>query len=91
MDVHHAFNGCSSLRDLTIPSSVKLIGNFAFNNCSLLKDLQIPSSVKSIGKNAFKGCCSFDIQMDSSNTNHHFTIDDFNLLNVLGIGSYGKV
>ena len=30
-----AFNGCSSLTEITIPESITSIGNYAFNNCGL--------------------------------------------------------
>ena len=52
-----AFEGCSSLTSLTIPSSVTSIGNQAFSGCSGLTSLTIPSGVTSIGEAAFSGCC----------------------------------
>ena len=51
-----AFEGCSSLTSLTIPSSVTSIGWSAFEGCSGLTSLTIPSSVTSIGNYAFEGC-----------------------------------
>ena len=51
-----AFEGCSSLTSLTIPSSVTSIGAFAFKGCSGLTSLTIPSGVTSIGRSAFSGC-----------------------------------
>ena len=51
-----AFDGCSGLTSLTIPSSVTSIGEYAFNGCSGLTSLTIPSSVTSIGEYAFNGC-----------------------------------
>ena len=53
-----AFEGCSSLTSLTIPSSVTSIGAFAFKDCSGLTSLTIPSGVTSIGYSAFSGCSS---------------------------------
>ena len=53
-----AFEGCSSLTSLTIPSSVTSIGAFAFKGCSGLTSLTIPSGVTSIGNSAFEGCSS---------------------------------
>ena len=53
-----AFEGCSSLTSLTIPSSVTSIGAFAFKGCSGLTSLTIPSGVTSIGYSAFEGCSS---------------------------------
>ena len=53
---YFAFEGCSSLTSLTIPSSVTSIGSSAFEGCSSLTSLTIPSSVTSIGSSAFEGC-----------------------------------
>ncbi len=41
---------------ITIPNSVKSIGDEAFTYCSRLTEITIPNSVKSIGKYAFEGC-----------------------------------
>ena len=51
-----AFEGCSSLTSLTIPSGVTSIGEAAFSGCCGLTSLTIPSSVTSIDHNAFSGC-----------------------------------
>ena len=51
-----AFGGCSSLRSITIPSSVTSIGEWAFSGCSSLTSITLPSSVTSIGYMAFDGC-----------------------------------
>ena len=53
---NYAFEGCSGLTSLTIPSSVISIGNYAFEGCSGLTSLIIPSCVTSIGYSAFEGC-----------------------------------
>ena len=53
---YFAFEGCSSLTSLTIPSSVTSIGFSAFSGCSGLTSLTIPSSVTRIGQSAFEGC-----------------------------------
>ena len=51
-----AFNGCSGLTSLTLPSNVTSIGRYAFGGCRELTSLTIPSSVTSIGDGAFYDC-----------------------------------
>ena len=51
-----AFSG-SKITKLTIPNSIKSIGNYAFSGCTGIKGiLNIPNSVESIGDHAFSGC-----------------------------------
>lgn len=56
-----AFNGCSDLTSVTIPSSVTVIEDFAFYECSGLTSVTIPSSVTSISFQAFAGCSSLTL------------------------------
>ena len=51
-----AFEGCSSLTEITIPPSVTSIGGSAFSGCSGLTEMIIPLSVTSIGGSAFSDC-----------------------------------
>ena len=51
-----AFNQCTGLTSVTIPSSVTYIGGNAFSGCSGLTSVTIPSSVTSISISAFYGC-----------------------------------
>ena len=65
-----AFNGCSSLTNITIPDSVINIGNYAFRYCTSLTSITIPDSVTSIGDNAFESCSSLtEITIPNSVTN----------------------
>ena len=65
-----SFYGCSSLTQVTIPSSVTSIGDYSFCGCKSLAQLTVPSSVTSVGKGAFSGCISLkQIKIPSSITN----------------------
>ena len=51
-----AFDGCSGLTSVEIPSSVTSIDSGAFRDCSGLTSVEIPAGVTSIGTSAFYGC-----------------------------------
>lgn len=56
----HAFEGCSSLSEIEIPSSAKMIGTDVLNGVKLINikgTIKIPSSMTSIGCDSFS-CCS---------------------------------
>ena len=53
---NNAFNNCSKLTKITLPSAITFIGSNAFENCSSLTGFNIPSSVKTIGESVFKNC-----------------------------------
>ncbi len=53
-----AFFVCINLTSISVPNSVKDIGEWAFAGCSLLSSIDIPNSMISIGNNAFAGCLS---------------------------------
>ncbi|MCX6879917.1 MAG: leucine-rich repeat protein [Verrucomicrobia bacterium] len=53
-----AFYGCSSLTNITIPTSVTSIRDGVFANCQSLTSVTIPNSVNSIGDWAFCNCSS---------------------------------
>ena len=60
------FSGCTSLRSVTFPNSLKIIGEEAFRECSSLlckagssNSLFGNRTIEEIGKSAFYGCSSF--------------------------------
>lgn len=52
----YVFQGCNELESVTIPSSVKRIGEGAFENCISLTSVSIPDSVLFVDDYAFAGC-----------------------------------
>jgi hypothetical protein len=54
----NAFNNCSNLTSITLPSALFEIGADAFRNCSSITNMVVPPSVTSIGRGAFRGCSS---------------------------------
>ncbi|MCQ2198803.1 MAG: leucine-rich repeat domain-containing protein [Paludibacteraceae bacterium] len=54
-----AFNDCTSLKSVEIPSSVKSIGENAFNLCKSLKSARVPKGCE-IGKDAFPSTCEVE-------------------------------
>jgi azurin len=55
---YNAFDGCMSLRSITIPNSVTSIGGYAFYFCKSLTSITIPNRVTGIGESTFKDCSS---------------------------------
>lgn len=51
-----AFDGCTTLRSITIGNSVVSIGDGAFSGCSSLESVTVGDGVESIGFRAFAGC-----------------------------------
>ena len=51
-----AFEFCSHLKSIRIPSSVKVIEKWAFAECKALQEFTIPGHVEQIEHHAFNGC-----------------------------------
>ena len=51
-----AFNGCTSLSDLTLNEGVTNIGEHAFRNCTSLSNITLPNSISFIYNGAFYPC-----------------------------------
>jgi len=51
-----AFEGCSKLKKITIPRSIKTIKSEAFKGCTGLDTIDIPKEVSVIEPDAFEGC-----------------------------------
>ena len=53
-----AFEGCSALQSIELPSSLTSIGDYAFRDCISLTEITLPNSLTSIGSDAFYYCTS---------------------------------
>lgn len=52
----NAFFGCCGLTSVSIPDSIRCIGDSSFSECGGLNDIVIPNSVTNIGGGCFAGC-----------------------------------
>lgn len=50
------FYGCTNLKEITLPSSVTVIGSDAFNGCTSLETFTVPETVEKINAGAFRNC-----------------------------------
>ena len=65
-----AFKG-STLKSITLPDNVTLIGAGAFADCAQLTVFKVPASVVNIGAGAFKGCTALTaINVDAENPSY---------------------
>lgn len=51
-----AFEYCENLNEVSIPSSIKIIGHEAFYDCDQLEIIENGKGVTTIGRSAFRGC-----------------------------------
>ena len=56
----NAFEGCTELKTVTLPSGITVIGEKAFYGCTGIIEILIPESVETIGESAFMGCTSLE-------------------------------
>lgn len=58
--ISSAFKECSSVTSITLPDSLKTIGDYAFYGCSSLTSITIPDGVTAIPSCAFAGCYALE-------------------------------
>lgn len=56
----YAFQECTSLKTLQLPSTLEVIQNSAFEDCTALSSIHIPENVTTIGPWAFQNCSGID-------------------------------
>ena len=59
------FSDCINLTSITIPNSVRSIGEKAFQNCAALTSMDIPNSVTEVKYYAFQNCTSLPADLSS--------------------------
>jgi hypothetical protein len=66
-----AFDNCSLVTSVTLPTNIKTLSTSAFSRCSGLSTFSIPSSVTLISGNVFSGCSKLtSISVSSQNTQY---------------------
>ena len=63
-----AFNSCSKLETITLPSTLESIGDWAFQDCHSLVSFSLPGSVTTISSDAFFNCSIPTFTFEASNT-----------------------
>ncbi|MBQ0103500.1 MAG: leucine-rich repeat protein [Prevotellaceae bacterium] len=65
----NAFKGCTLLKTVALPTTMKSIGSEAFFDCSSLTSVNIPASVASLGTRVFASCPKLEqISVESGNS-----------------------
>ena len=67
-----AFMNCSSLKHVSIPGTMKVLGKNTFKGCTALTEIMIPSSVTSIGEDAFDNCSKATIWVYENSPAHEY-------------------
>lgn len=52
LDTFTGFSDCTTLKSVTLPDTIKVIGDYALTRCTALKTLDWPASLTTIGKGA---------------------------------------
>ena len=55
------FQGMTTLKKVTLPDTIKKIGESVFKGCTSLEIMNLPKSIVSLGGNAFYDCVSFNL------------------------------
>ena len=52
----HCFEGCTIVKNITLPETIDFIGEAAFANCTKLTTINLPEKLKAIAPETFSGC-----------------------------------
>lgn len=68
--LHGAFQNCTGITKITLPSQIDKIGQNSFLNCENLEELIIPVTLQEIDYSAFEGCSNVIIQYYGDETKY---------------------
>lgn len=60
-----AFESCTALENVEIPSTVTNIKTLTFYNCTNLRSVKLPANINSIERNAFSKCGLENLEINS--------------------------
>lgn len=75
-----AFDGCTALKEVTLPDSLQEIGNGAFEDCSALEKITFGKELYQLGIGPFSGCTSLE-EIVVPEENLYFSVADGCLYN----------
>ena len=70
-----AFGGCTQLKQISIPHTIKNINQSAFDECVNLKSINIPQSIEYIGLFAFNDCTALEKAIFDDKQNWKLIVD----------------
>ena len=53
---HTVFEGSDYLKEIELPSTLQIVGDYAFKGCTAIKQIDLPSTLTIIGRWAFENC-----------------------------------
>lgn len=88
----HAFDTCTSLKEIALPDGFKTIGEAAFADCKALKTATVGNALEEIGTEAFKRSALESISLPSTiktiGTDAFVDCNSLKAINVSGTGAY---
>ena len=79
----YAFTNCSSILEIILPESVKVLGESCFSNCSKVSTLHIPKALVTLGEKSFYGLKSLETITVADNS-VNFATDGYSLISSKG-------
>ena len=84
-----AFEGCTSLQEVTIPNKCKRLDSYIFADCVGLKEIILPRSLKEVGLNIFYDNDFLKTIKWCQNISHYFSLNWVNINVAWAISSLG--